>query len=170
MKHFLFAILLGALSVVTASAEPITAAELATHLGICHWKAIVDLPHGSFSASLVEISDGKITHTLLGGLTATDVVREAQKVIAMASQDASGTTILSLVVGNSSTNNNSDKEKPIIPIGAWRGLPEKIKAGDYVLGGEYFPLNGITNVSGKVEDVKKGLALRIVPNSVEPTK
>ncbi len=169
MKHLPLAILLAVLSVGTCSADPLTAAELATHLGICHWKATVDLPHGSFSASLVEISDGKVTNTLISGLSGTSPDREVQKVVVMATTEASG-TLLSLVVGNGSTNNKSHKEKPIILLGSCRSLNDKIKAGDYVLGGEYITRNGIRNSTGKVEDVKRGLLLRIVSNSVEPTK
>lgn len=166
MKPLLLAIFLGVLSAGTHAAEPLTAAELATHLGVFHWKSKLDLPPGSFAASIAEISDGKVVDTHVISLIEMTEAQEGQKVLVMASNDERE-SIITLAVGDSLTQLKCFRRKP------FRGsysLPDKITTGEFILGGDYITRNGQIVPTGKIADMKTGLLLRIVPNNVQPAK
>lgn len=163
MKFILFATLLAACSMPASSAEPLTATELAKHFGISHWKSTIDLAPGSFSVAVAEITDGKVHPVFLGGITGPATDRDGQTLAVMASTEADGTYV-SVSIGSSSMNNRAVRAKLRVPILHGRGLPEKLAAGHYVIGGEYVTRNGTATVSGKAEDVKKGLLLIITSN------
>ncbi len=100
----------------------------------------------------------------MGGMTGPADDPKGQKLVVMASSEKDG-TLLSVVLGGSSMRNRDIKDKPFIMLAGSVMLPNKIREGDYVLGGVYLTRDGKTVISNKVQDVKHGLLLRVIKNS-----
>lgn len=164
MKHILLIILISISFLGNNWAEEFTASELAKHFGVSHWESNIELPPGTFTVTVSEIRDGKLTQTGMGGMTGPADDPKGQKLVVMASSEKDG-TLLSVVLGGSSMRNRDIKDKPFIMLAGSVMLPNKIREGDYVLGGVYLTRDGKTVISNKVQDVKHGLLLRVIKNS-----
>ena len=144
------------------AADALTASDLARHLHIAHWQSEVSLPPHSFSISLSEIRNGKIGETLLGGFSD----QEGQKLIIMASDSNYGTA-LTIILGNTSMSTPGSAKIPKISLSAQLALPTSIKAGSYVLAGDFKERDGAIVATGNAEDVISGLLLKVTPTKVE---
>ena len=161
MKNILAILLIGVFTTSHLGAEPLTASELASHLGVLHWESEVNLPTGSFSVSVSEIKNGKVAGDGgLPGFTAPTNDSSGQKLVVLVSQERSG-TLLTVVLGNSSFSNKGVSKKVEIPFTASLPLPRSIGVGSYVLGGDYMTKGNTIICTGKIEDLKSGLLLQI---------
>ena len=165
MKNTLFiSFICALLSVahVAGAADAFTASDLARHLHISHWQSEVSLPPHSFSISLWAIRNGKIGETLLGGFS----TQEGQKFIIMASDSSYGTA-LTIILGNATMSTPDSAKIPKISQSVQLGLPTSVKAGSYVLAGDFKERDGAIVATENAEDVISGLLLEITPNNVK---
>lgn len=156
---YITAILLLGVPTISRS-EDLTAQELSKHFGISSWQTHIDLPPGTFTVSLSEVVEGKITGMVLEGIRGPSDDTHGQRLAIMASPTPQGTQ-LSVVMGGVSINNIHLKKKPQIPINGSCALPNKIGFGTYVLGGQFILHDGVAIFSNEASDLKLGLILNI---------
>lgn len=159
MKTLLSLILALGVTSKCADADTLSVEDVARHLHISGWDSLVDLPPGSFSVALMQIIDGKVRGTVLGGLKGPKEDPTGQRIVVMVSPGPTGSDA-TLAVGRTSTY-NSQKKMANIQDFQVLPLPKQIREGDYVLGGAYQLKDGTTTISGKMEDIRNGLLLRV---------
>lgn len=162
MKLILLLITAAILNAATlrAADQSLAADDLAYHLGIRAWETTVTLPPGSFQVQVLHIVEGKIGGELVTGFGLKNDV-EGQRLVVIAGPSPTGTKA-TLQIGSSGAAMNPKEQTSEIYFQSKEPLPKEIGAGKYLLGGEYRKGEKVTNITGKVGDVKNGVLLEVV--------
>jgi hypothetical protein len=141
-----------------AGDDPLTAGELAHHLGIKSWVSKAHLQGADYDLEVIHVQNGKAVRSVLrAAVFATD--REFTRIAILASQTAKGTKLsIQPEVGAKMTVDG----EATIPFRSIPPLPRIIAPGDYVLGGD-IPEGrlGPNQPPLRIEDIKDGLLLRV---------
>ena len=151
---------------LSLAAESPTVSDLARHLQIRSWSTKVDVPAGTFGAAVLQVRDGKVINTAVGGIKGPCDDSDGQRLVIFADTLAKGTTV-TLILGASSITNRDAAIKPQIDLTGAIGLPSSVTVGTYVLGGQFRTEGGSIVASRDPEDLVSGLVLRIYRDEAE---
>jgi hypothetical protein len=140
-------------------ARALTAEDLATHLGVRYWETQVALPPGSFSASLIEINNGHLSHQSAG--FAGDPRDINGNFLTIMISHPPGTLKKSIVLGAASNRRVESLFLKDVSLPQTLTLPQQIGPGDYLLGGAWKKHNGVSIPTGRIADLRYGFLLRI---------
>jgi len=160
MKYIVLTLLLS-ISIVSpcrSADDPLTAPELAHHLGISSWVSKFRLQGSDFEVQILHVKNGKVVGTLVGS-SAISTDREFTRIAIEASQSPSGTK---LSIQTASGPWSMRQHTATIPLDMIVPLPQSLAVGDYVLGGD-IPADkfGQGKPPVKIEDIKDGILLRV---------
>jgi hypothetical protein len=141
------------------AARALTAEDLATHLGVKYWETQVDLPPGTFRASLVEITNGHLSHQ--SASFAGDSRDINGSFLTIMISHPPGTLKKSIVLGAASNRRVESLFFKDVSMPQTLVLPGRIGPGDYLLGGAWKKHNGVSVATGRIADLKYGFLLRI---------
>ncbi|HWL51684.1 MAG TPA: hypothetical protein VNQ90_04570 [Chthoniobacteraceae bacterium] len=159
MKPILLAlVLISALAFpLRGSDDPLSAQELAHHLGATSWISKMKLQGNDWVLQILHVVNGKAVNHVLGSPAfATD--REFTRVVILASQTSAGTQLSIEIPGAPAAR----RRIADLPLKVTIPLPPTLSEGDYVLGGE-IPLEAISKdqPAANVKDLQNGLVLRV---------
>jgi hypothetical protein len=141
-----------------AGDDPLTAGELARHLGIKSWVSKAHLQGADYNLEVIHVRDGKVVRSVTSAAVfATD--REFTRFAILASQAAKGTKLsIQPEVGAKMTTEG----EATISLRVILPLPRIIALGDYVLGGDVPDERlGPNQPPLLIEEIKDGLLLRV---------
>jgi hypothetical protein len=152
----------------TVKSDPgpaLTADELAHYLGIHHWEGRAGFV-GAFKIEILQVENGQVSGILTEGHSTPESNPAGMIVVIIGAGDAPGTVKADVTLGNYGVEGqeHGKLDDPKSGFGAI-SLPDRIKPGDYVLGGGYRTENGHAVVSGLMTDLKTGFLLRITPTA-----
>ena len=137
---------------------PLTAGELAHHLGIKSWTSKAHLQGADYNLEVIHVKNGKAVRNILSGsVFATD--REFTRIAILASQTPKGTK---LSIYPETGAKMTVEGAATISLQAIPPLPRIIAPGEYVLGGDILEGRLAADQSPlRIEDIKDGLLLRV---------
>ena len=148
----------GSFYFASLNAAELTAEDIASHLDISHWSGEVSLPEAKFTVAIYPVKNGEIAkdaaifdrQSFLHGKNLKILVSEVGQRVRW-----------TLKLG--STISACEYEGQLLPEGgSMRSkLPTLLDEGVYVLLGKYKKVNGVTQSSGKAEDVEVGYVLEV---------
>jgi len=164
MKRLLFIMVFIVAVPPLHSAEPLTAEELAYHLGIRSWVSHIRLNGVQYKIELLHVVNGKIVNTLLTtGASPTN--RKLTRVAILATPSQNGTQLsIRVTSGAGGSGAGVAGRAETIPIGITIPLPTELATGDYVLGGDIPEkvLGEEEPPKAAMTDLKNGLLLRVM--------
>jgi hypothetical protein len=156
---YLLAVTILSLGDGLAADQPLTADELAFHLGVHAWETTVARPPGSFQITVMHLIDGKPADSLLVGFQGKDDA-QGTRLVVIAGPSPTGTKV-TIQLGSAGAAMNPKEQTADIFCQSVERLPKQIDVGTYLLGGEYQAGEKVTNITGKIDDVKNGLLLEV---------
>lgn len=138
-------------------ASGITVDELARFLNVSSWKSVIDLPPESYSVELYPIELGEVGERILVSQPETTRHPEAGIMIAVGPQD--GNYKIMITFGSAGSLSAVTKV-PLFEQTLSQSLPDRLRAGDYVLFGQ--PRQGAKPAdTSTIRGFAKGFLLRI---------
>lgn len=143
-----------------AGDDPLTAGELAHHLGIKSWVSKAHLQGADYNLEVVHVQNGKVVRSVTSAAVfATD--REFTRVAILASQSPKGMK-LSIQPEAGAKMTTATEGEATISLRVTLPLPRIIAPGEYVLGGDIPDERlGPNQPPLRIEDIKDGLLLRV---------
>jgi hypothetical protein len=145
---------------LVAADQPLTADELAFHLGVHAWETTVALPPGSFQVSVIHLVDGKPAEAFLAGFQQRNDDPSGTHLIVIAGPSPTGTKV-TIQLGSAGAAMNPKEQTADVYCPSIERIPKQIGVGKYLLGGEYRAGEKTTVITGKVEDIRNGLLLEV---------